>query len=218
MVCTQNDFVLGGKNMNKTKRIIAIVFISLLLLSIALYFRLGKNHKTQAVLPEKESITSVQISSEKEKSSIEIAKEKIDSSRVMKVLSLSSSNMESFDTADYESNIRYTAKFDDGSAVDFDKDINLISYSNFDRKTKNSQISNEDLINVLKQEYNIDETYQMDTVYEANENGKDDTKYYWSKTEENGVQNFYDALSVRIDGSNNEILTFNRFNDVSKPS
>ncbi|MDE6111009.1 MAG: hypothetical protein K2F65_03735, partial [Eubacterium sp.] len=89
---------------------------------------------------------------------------------------------------------------------------------NFDRKSENSQISNEEIMNVLKQEYNIDETYQMDVSYEANENAADDTKYYWEKTDANGCSNAYDALTVRIDGSTNEIVTFNRFNDVAKVS
>ena len=96
--------------------------------------------------------------------------------------------------------------------------MNVIAYSNFDRKSENSQTSNDALINVLKQEYNIDETYHLDVSYEANENGKDDIKYYWSKTEKNGCQNFYDALSVRIDGTTKEIVLFNRFNDVAENS
>lgn len=205
--------------MKKSKKIIAASAVILLMAAVPVSV-LAKDmaDKKMPVYEEMETSSLQSISYEKEFSSQYVAA-KIDSSRVLKELSLKSSNMQSFEPADYfNSDIKYEAKFDDGSVVSFDQNMNVIAYSNFDRKTESSQISNDAFMNILKQEYNIDETYQLYVSYEANENDNDDTKYYWQKTEENGCQNPYDALSVRIDGKTNEIVLFNRFNDAAKPS
>ena len=215
--------------MKKSKKIIAAASAVLILMALAPISVLAKDiAEKKFVLDDNQQIEyslnemdtgSIQSRSVEEPLSSEAVAAKIDRSRVLEALSLNSSNMQSFDTAEYyNSDIKYEAKFDDGSVISFDKNMNVIVYSNFDRKSENSQTSNDALINVLKQEYNIDETYHLDVSYEANENGKDDIKYYWSKTEKSGVQNLYDALSVRIDGSTNEIVIFNRFNDVAEVS
>lgn len=205
--------------MKKSKKIIAASAVILLMAAVPVSV-LAKDmaDKKMPVYEEMETSSLQSISYEKEFSSQYVAA-KIDSSRVLKELSLKSSNMQSFEPADYFNlDIKYEAKFDDGSVVSFDQNMNIIAYSNFDRKTESSQTSNDAFMNILKQEYNIDETYQLYVSYEANESDNDDIKYYWQKTEKNGCQNPYDALSVRIDGKTNEIVLFNRFNDVAKPS
>ena len=83
---------------------------------------------------------------------------------------------------------------------------------------RNTKISNTNIIEILKQEYSIDETYHLNINYETNETDKEDIVYYWVKAEENGISNFYDALSVRIDGRTNQMIVFNRFNNTAEPS
>lgn len=204
--------------MKKSKKIIAAVSVVIMSIAIVPVSVLAKDvaDKNFAVY----NVSHIQSSSDKTQFSSGTAAAKIDSNQVLDALLLKSNNMESFSLVsdDCASDINYEAKFDDGSVVSFDKDMNVIAYSNLDRNSESGQTSNEDLIQILKQAYHIDETYHLDVTYEANENGNDDTKYYWGKIEKNGFSNLYDGLSVRIDGNSNEIVIFRRFNDVVEAS
>lgn len=202
--------------MKKPKKIIAAAVIAVMLISILPVSVLAKDIANKnSVSYEKKETGSVQQISDSSS-----AVEKINSNKILQALSLNSDNMKSFVNAD---NIQdsiydniytvYEAVFNDGSVVSFDKDMNVVAYSNFEGNTYN-KISNEALIDVLKQEYCIDKTYTLVKSYSDN----NDILYYWSKTDENGIDNAYDALSVRAACDSGKIVLFNRFKSVNEKS
>lgn len=208
------------------KKIIAILSIAMLLISIAPVSVSAKDKadtnttlyevlQTEGALEQVDTTIVNDNSAEKQTMSKAI-KSKIDNNTVLEELSLSSNNIESFYNVsyDYNSDIKYESEFDSGAVVSYDENMNIIAYSNFDRNSDNTPATftapnNDMVIEALKQEYGIDETYAID----INDNDNGDIVYYWEKIDENGYRNIYDALSVRIDGITNKIVTFNRFND-----
>ena len=214
--------------MKKIKKIIAVLSVAMLLISIAPISALAENKaeknltlyeelQAEGALEKVDTTTIPSNTTEKQVMSKAI-RAKIDNNDVLEELSLSSNNIKSFCNVsyDYNSDIKYESEFDSGAIVSYDKNMNIIAYSNFDRDSDNNRTtfsaSNNDLvIEALKQEYNIDETYALD----VNDNDNGDIVYYWEKIDENGCRNIYDALSVRIDGITNKIVTFNRFNDFA---
>lgn len=211
------------------KKIIAVLSIAMLLISIAPVSVSAKDKadtnttlyevlQTEGAL-EKIDATTVQENSSEKQTMSKAIKSKIDNNTVLEELSLSSNNIESFYNVsyDYNSDIKYESEFDSGAVVSYDENMNIIAYSNFDRNSDNTPATftapnNDMVIEALKQEYGIDETYAID----INDNDNGDIVYYWEKIDENGYRNIYDALSVRIDGITNKIVTFNRFNDSAK--
>lgn len=144
----------------------------------------------------------------------------IDSDEILKSRNLSSDNINSLKklSYSYNSDIMYEAEFDNGAVVSLNQNMDIVAYSDFGRNNMNSQaiISKQNLLNendvtieVLKSEYNIDDSYKLDIT---EDNG--DIKYYWSKIGYNDIANPYDSLSVRVDGMTGKIVTFNRFDDA----
>lgn len=208
------------------KKIIAVLSAAMLLMTMAPVSVLAENKtdtnttlyevlQTEGAL-EKIDATTVQENSAEKQTMSKAIKSRIDNNNVLDELSLSSNNIESFYNVsyDYNSDIKYESEFDNGAVVSYDENMNIIAYSNFDRNSDNTPATfttpnNDMIIEALKQEYGIDETYAID----INDNDNGDIVYYWEKIDENGYRNIYDALSVRIDGITNKIVTFNRFND-----
>ena len=139
------------------------------------------------------------------------AVESIDNSRIIDEIGLSSDDVESFYRVSYSYNddIAYESDFSDGSIITYDKDMSVLSYTNFERDSESSSSKNTAIINTMKSEFNIDNSYAFST----DNNDNNDVVYYWEKTDENGYRNIYDSLSVRIDGTTNSIVMFNRFTD-----
>lgn len=197
--------------MKKSIKITVVTLTILLFVSIASVSVFAMNKADKKV-----NIRTIQEDTKGEQEISKAIRIKIDNNKVFNALLLKSSDMESFDNVEYyDSDIRYEAIFKDGAIVSFDKDLNILAYSGFKRNTK---ISNTNIIEILKQEYSIDETYHLNINYETNETDKEDVVYYWVKAEENGISNIYDALSVRIDGRTNQMIVFNRFNNTAEPS
>lgn len=131
----------------------------------------------------------------------------IDSNNILKVFNLSSKNMIKFTKilSDENGEIEYEAEFKNGAVVNFDEKMNVIKYSNFNKSEK---ISINKAINILKKEYQIDDSYELE---KKEDNG--DVKYYWSKLGYQNIKNPYDALSIRINKKSKTILTINRFDN-----
>ncbi len=219
--------------MKKAKKMIAVLLAAIILMSSTAVSAFAENEANKNSSLYEELLASGKLE-EINKSSIKsnsIKKQtmsretisKINNNRVLKQLSLTSGNIKSFNTVcyDYNPDIKYETEFDNGSIVSYDRNMNIIAYSNFDRNSDNHHIStmssyndNDKIIEALKQEYGIDETYALD----INNNDNGDIVYYWEKIDENGCRNIYDSLSVRIDGITNKIVTFNRFNDSPQSS
>lgn len=205
--------------MKKSKKIIAAAVFAVMLISILPVSVLAKDiaNKNSVSYEEKETGSVQQISDSS------LFAEKINSNKILQALSLNSDNMKSFVNAEEDYNLQdsiydniyvvYEAVFNDGSVVSFDKDMNVVAYSNFEGNSYN-KISNEALIDILKQEYGIDKTYTLVKSYSDN----NDILYYWSKTDENGIDNAYDALSVRAACDSGKIVLFNRFKSVNERS
>lgn len=143
----------------------------------------------------------------------------IDNNRVIESMNLSSDDVDSFNKVNYSynSDITYESTFDNGAVVSFNNSMEMVAYSNFDRNGANSQtvIKNQDIssknnatIETLKNEYNIDDSYELEII---EDNG--DIKYCWSKMGYDNIINPYDSLTIRIDGLTGEIVTINRFDD-----
>lgn len=143
----------------------------------------------------------------------------IDNNRVIESMNLSSDDVDSFNKVNYSynSDITYESTFDNGAVVSFNNSMEMVAYSNFDRNGANSQtvIENQDIssknnatIETLKNEYNIDDSYELEII---EDNG--DIKYCWSKMGYDNIINPYDSLTIRIDGLTGEIVTINRFDD-----
>ena len=219
--------------MKKTKKTIAVILAALMLISAVPVSAIAKEKANENSSLYEELLVSGQLeeidTSSMNSNSIEEQTmsraiiSKIDNNDVLEELSLTSENIETFSTVDYDynSDIKYETEFDNGAIVSYDRNMNIIAYSNFDRSSDNSQTvamaacdDNDKIIEALKQEYGIDETYALD----INDNDNGDIVYYWEKIDENGCRNIYDALSVRIDGITNKIVTFNRFDDSAQSS
>lgn len=136
---------------------------------------------------------------------------KIDGESMLENFALSSDDIEEFTCLNdaYNNDIKYEAKFNNGAVADFDENMNVVSYYNYKANSSPYRINSIDsFIELIKNEYNIDNSYVLSV-----KNDNDDTVYYWEKTDENGLKNIYDSLTVRIDGINNQIVSINRFND-----
>ncbi|KIR03232.1 hypothetical protein P261_02047 [Lachnospiraceae bacterium TWA4] len=141
---------------------------------------------------------------------------KIDKNKVLKELDTSSTNIISFNKVDnkYEPNVQYEASYNDGSVIEYDNQMEIVSYSNFDEDTQiSSDTSYEDILNVLKAEYNIDTTYKYTSVEDDG-----DVVFSWEKFDsENNCTNRYDSLVVRMNDELTKVLLINRFNDFYEP-
>lgn len=138
---------------------------------------------------------------------------KIDNDNLLKCLSISSDDVEEFTRLNdaYNNDIEYEAMFSNGIVADFDKNMNIVSYYNY--KTSNTCGKNglDSFIKSLRNEYNIDDSYMLSI-----NNDNDDTVYYWEKVDENGLKNIYDSLTVRVDTTNNQVISINRFYDSAE--
>ena len=131
------------------------------------------------------------------------AAKSIDNSIIIDEMGLSSDDVDSFYRVSYSYNndVAYEADFNDGSVFTYDKDMNVLSYTNFERNSEISSSKNTAIINTIKSELCIDNSYDLST----DDNDNNDLVYYWEKIDENGYRNIYDSLSLRIDGTTNSI-------------
>lgn len=144
---------------------------------------------------------------------------KIDKNNILSSLSLSSDKVEAFYAVEYEDDkdIEYESRFDNGAVVSYDKNMDIVAYSNFSSNSiskRNKILNNKNTIEMLKENYNIDDSYVLTIT--GDDNG--DIIYYWKKVDNEGFANIYDALSISFDGTTNEIVTFNRFDNYAEKS